>query len=115
MDSFIARSFPGELKVTNSALGLPAKHPLLFAALSKVDHHKDGDLGDFGDHDHDLLILGLFAKDPPAPPFAALNMTMTVVMIMVIMIEMMMNLVIMMWCPFYFWQGTPASLQRPTS
>jgi len=29
-------SFPGQLKVTNSALGLPAKHPLLFAALNKV-------------------------------------------------------------------------------
>ena len=30
------RSFPGELKVTNSALGLRAKHPLLIAALEKV-------------------------------------------------------------------------------
>ena len=33
---FLPSSFPGELKVTNSALGLPAKHPLLFAALNKV-------------------------------------------------------------------------------
>ena len=33
---FLPSSFSGELKVTNSALGLPAKHPLLFAALNKV-------------------------------------------------------------------------------
>ena len=33
---FLPSSFPGELKVTNSALGLRAKHPLLIAALEKV-------------------------------------------------------------------------------
>ena len=60
--------------MTNSALGLPAKHPLLFAALNKVIswHHKDGDGDhDADDHDHDLVINGLPAKHPLL--FTALN------------------------------------------